>query len=77
MIKTVNNYKLPFYFRIELVQGYYYICDLLTTPSKISSRFWLQAESKCKRAFSNLTGDSHCNETGVIKQQFTRAKKYS
>ena len=22
-----NKYKLPFHFRIELVQGYYYICD--------------------------------------------------
>jgi len=22
-----KNQKLPFYFRIELVQGYYYICD--------------------------------------------------
>ena len=24
---SVKKYKLPFYFRIELVQGYYYICD--------------------------------------------------
>jgi len=62
-----KKYKLPFYFRIELVQGYYYICDHQTTPSKISSRFWLQTESNCKRAFSNLTGDSHRNETGIIK----------
>jgi len=22
-----KKYKLPFYFRIKLVQGYYYICD--------------------------------------------------
>ena len=22
-----KKYKLPFYFQIELVQGYYYICD--------------------------------------------------
>ena len=29
-------------------------------------RPWLQAESKCKRAFSNLTGDNHCNETGIV-----------
>ena len=62
-----KKYKLPFYFRIELVEGYYYICDDQITPSKISSHFWLQAESKCKRAFSNLTGDSHCNETGIVK----------
>ena len=27
----------------------------------------LQAESKCKRAFSNVTGDNHCNETGIVK----------
>jgi len=36
-----KTYKWPFYFPIELVQGYYYICDHLahTTPSKFSSRF--------------------------------------
>ena len=32
---SVKRYKLPIYFRIELVQGYYYICDHYTTPSKI------------------------------------------
>jgi len=62
-----KKYKLPFYFRIELVQGHYRICDHQTIPSKIISRFWLQVESKCKGAFSNQTGDSHCNETGIIK----------
>jgi len=33
---------------------------------QIISRVWLQAESKCKRAFSNLTGDGHCNETSIF-----------
>jgi len=34
---------------------------------KVGNPPGLQAESKCKRAFSNLTGDSHCNETGNVK----------